>query len=136
MNLDESAVEAEEAVDPYQLFRLLLLPLAIAAALPLALLGVLLAVIVRSGPADAVRGENFPPVERLTFQRVILEPGAIVASVMNDGPDDISIALETDMLETTIFVRGVGPLKLGMGIGAFFDALNGVEAPAAKGILV
>jgi zinc transporter ZupT len=62
------------------------------ALLPLVLLGALLALIIRSGPADAVRGENFPPVERLTFQRVTLEPGAIVARVMNDGPDDIAIA--------------------------------------------
>jgi ZIP family zinc transporter len=62
------------------------------ALLPLVLLGVLLALIVRSGPADAVRGENFPPVERLTFPRVTLEPGAIVASVMNDGPDAVTIA--------------------------------------------
>jgi zinc transporter ZupT len=62
------------------------------ALLPLLLLGALLAVIVRSGPADAVRGENFPPVERLTFQRVTLAPGAIVASVMNDGPDAVTIA--------------------------------------------
>jgi len=62
------------------------------ALLPLVLLGALLAVIVRSGPADAVRGEQFPPVERLTFQRVTLEPGAIVASLMNDGPDALTIA--------------------------------------------
>jgi zinc transporter ZupT len=62
------------------------------ALLPLLLLGALLAVIVRSGPANAVRGENFPPVERLTFQRVTLDPGGIVASVMNDGPDPITIA--------------------------------------------
>jgi zinc transporter, ZIP family len=59
---------------------------------PLLLLGALLFVIVRSGPADAVRGENFPPVERLTFQRVTLEPGAILVSVMNDGPDAVNIA--------------------------------------------
>jgi ZIP family zinc transporter len=62
------------------------------ALLPLLLLGALLALIVRSGPADAVRGGNFPPVERLTFQRVTLEPGAIVVSVMNDGPDAVTIA--------------------------------------------
>jgi zinc transporter ZupT len=59
---------------------------------PLLLLGALLAVIVRLGPADAVRGGSFPPVERLTFQRVTLEPGAIVAGVMNDGPDAATIA--------------------------------------------
>jgi zinc transporter ZupT len=62
------------------------------AFVPLLLLGALLVVIVRSGPADAVRGENYPPVERLTFQRVTLEPGAIRVGVMNDGPDDVTIA--------------------------------------------
>jgi len=60
--------------------------------LPLALLGALLAAIVWSRPADAVRGANVPPIERLTFQRVTLEPGMIVATVMNDGPDDLTIA--------------------------------------------
>ena len=65
---------------------------ALLAVVPLLLLGALLVVIVRSGPADAVRGENFPPVERLTFQRVTLEPGAIHVGVMNDGPDGITIA--------------------------------------------
>ena len=39
-----------------------------------------------------MRGANVPPVERLTFQRVTLEPGAIVATVLNDGPDEITIA--------------------------------------------
>jgi ZIP family zinc transporter len=62
------------------------------ALLPLLLLGALLALIVRSGPAEALRGGNFPPVERLTFQRVTLEPGAIVVRVMNDGPDAVTIA--------------------------------------------
>jgi ZIP family zinc transporter len=62
------------------------------ALVPLAILAALLVVIVRSRPADAVRAANAPPVERLTFQRVTLEPGAIVATVFNDGPDDITIA--------------------------------------------
>ena len=62
------------------------------ALVPLLLLGALLVVIVRWGPADAIRGENFPPVERLTFQRVVLEPGAIVVSLMNDGPDAVNVA--------------------------------------------
>lgn len=68
-------------------------PKSVALALvPLALLGALLAAIVWSRPADAVRGINTPPVERLTFQRVTLEPGAIVATVLNDGPDEVTIA--------------------------------------------
>jgi zinc transporter, ZIP family len=62
------------------------------AVLPLVLLAALLTLIVWSGPADAVRGDNYPPVERLTFQRVTLEPGAIVATVLNDGPDEVTIA--------------------------------------------
>ena len=62
------------------------------AVLPLVLLAGLLAIIVWSGPADAVRGDNYPPVERLTFQRVILEPGAMLVTVMNDGPDEVTIA--------------------------------------------
>jgi zinc transporter, ZIP family len=62
------------------------------AVVSIVLLGALLVVIVWSRPADAVRGANTPPVERLTFQRVTLEPGAIVATVLNDGPDDITIA--------------------------------------------
>lgn len=62
------------------------------ALLPLALLAALLALIVRSGPANAVRGDNFPPVERLTFQRIVLDPSGIVATVLNDGPDEVTIA--------------------------------------------
>jgi zinc transporter, ZIP family len=62
------------------------------AVLPLLLLGTLLALIVWSGPTDAVRGDRFPPVERLTFQRVVLQPGAIVATVLNDGPDPVTIS--------------------------------------------
>jgi zinc transporter ZupT len=62
------------------------------ALVPLVLLGALLALVVWSGPADAVRGADYPPVERLTFQRVTLEPGVIVATVLNDGPDDVTIA--------------------------------------------
>jgi zinc transporter, ZIP family len=68
-------------------------PKVIALALfPLVLLAALLVVIVRSGSTDAVRGENYPPVERLTFQRVTLDPGGIAATVFNDGPDPVTIA--------------------------------------------
>lgn len=61
------------------------------ALLPLVLLAGLLAWIVRSGPAEAVRGEA-PPVETLRFQRVELTPGGIAVSVLNDGPDPAKIA--------------------------------------------
>jgi hypothetical protein len=62
------------------------------ALLPLVLLGALIAAIVWSGPAEVVRGSHYPPIERLTFQRVTLEPGAIVATIFNDGPDPVTIA--------------------------------------------
>ena len=62
------------------------------ALLPLVLLSALLAAIVWSGPADAVRGDDVPPVERLTFQRVSLERDGIVVTVLNDGPDPVTIS--------------------------------------------
>ncbi len=62
------------------------------AVLPLALLGGLLGVLAWSGPFDALRGEGYPPVEELAFQRVELGPVGIVATVLNDGPDPVTIA--------------------------------------------
>lgn len=62
------------------------------AALPIALLAALLAWILASGPADSLRGTNLPPVERLVFDRVTLSPRGIDVSVLNDGPDEVTIA--------------------------------------------
>ncbi len=62
------------------------------AALPLVLLGGLLSLLLWSGLADALRGEGYPPVENLAFQRVELEPDGILATVFNDGPDPVTIA--------------------------------------------
>jgi zinc transporter ZupT len=59
--------------------------------LPLALLAALLAAIVALEPAAAIRGEA-PPVERLTYQRVELTPQGIAATVLNDGPDPVTVA--------------------------------------------
>ena len=61
------------------------------ALVPLVPLGALLALLAWWGPADAVRGD-YPPVEELTFQRVVLEPNAIRATGLNDGPDPVTIA--------------------------------------------
>jgi zinc transporter, ZIP family len=81
------------------------------ALVPVLLLAVLLFVIVRMGPADAVRGDGYPPVERLTFQRVILEPGAIVVSLMNDGPDPVTIAqVQVDEAYWTFDATNADPL--------------------------
>ena len=62
------------------------------ALLPLVLLGGLLVWIVRSGPADAVLGEAYPPVERLAVGRVALGTDGITMDVLNDGPDPVTIA--------------------------------------------
>ncbi|HUE88725.1 MAG TPA: hypothetical protein VMO26_21825 [Vicinamibacterales bacterium] len=62
------------------------------ALLPLVLLGALLALLIRSGPAEMIQGGDVPPVERLAITRVLLEPGRIELSVMNDGPDEVTIA--------------------------------------------
>jgi zinc transporter ZupT len=62
------------------------------ALVPVALLAALLAGIAWWGPGDALRGDGYPPVERLTFQRVELTPEGIVAAVMNDGPDEVHVA--------------------------------------------
>jgi zinc transporter ZupT len=63
----------------------------IAALLPLVLLGGLVALILRTGFADAVRGE-VPPIEVLRFQKVDLTPEGFVVEVLNDGPDQVRIA--------------------------------------------
>ena len=59
---------------------------------PVVLLGALLFIIVAVGPSALVQGDSYPPVERLSFGRVELTPGEIALSVMNDGPDQVSIA--------------------------------------------
>ncbi len=62
------------------------------AMLPLVLLAGLLGVLFWSGPADAIRGEGYPPIETLAFQRVALGPDGMEATVLNDGPDPVTIA--------------------------------------------
>jgi zinc transporter ZupT len=59
---------------------------------PLALLAVLVAVIIRTNPGDRLRGGDVPPVERLSIDRAQLGPDGIVLSVLNDGPDPVTIA--------------------------------------------
>jgi zinc transporter, ZIP family len=60
--------------------------------LPLVLLAGLIAFLTWNGPAEALRGDGYPPIEELTFQRVTLAPEGIVVSVLNDGPDPVTIA--------------------------------------------
>ena len=62
------------------------------ALLPLVLLAGLLMVIVRLGPAELIQGSSVPPVERLAITSLELAPGQIALSVLNDGPDAVTIA--------------------------------------------
>jgi zinc transporter ZupT len=64
----------------------------VAAVVPLLLLAGLIGFIVWSGPAEALRGRDVPPVEVVTFQRVELHPERIVATILNDGPDPVTVA--------------------------------------------
>ncbi len=67
----------------------------IRALLPLALLSLLIAAIVRFEPAERLRPEGMPPVERLVIDRATLAADGITLSVMNDGPDAVTIAQVT-----------------------------------------
>lgn len=59
---------------------------------PLVLLAVLLVLLVRLGPLDMVRNPGAPPVEILSVQRAVLTPDGIEVSILNDGPDAVTIA--------------------------------------------
>jgi len=62
------------------------------ALLPLGLLGGLILLLLRTGPADALKPAGVPPIERLAITRLQLTPGGIIAAVLNDGPDPVTIA--------------------------------------------
>ena len=62
------------------------------AAIPLALLALLLLVLTRSGPLGLVQPEGMPPVERLVIERAQLNADGIHLTVLNDGPDPVTIA--------------------------------------------
>jgi zinc transporter ZupT len=49
-------------------------------------------VIIWTDPADSLRDNSHPLVEELRFNAVRLQPGVINLTVLNDGPDQVSIA--------------------------------------------
>jgi len=65
------------------------------ALIPLALLGALIYLIIRTGPAERLRGEDVPPVEKLAIERAVLTNDGIDLYVLNDGPDPMTIAQVT-----------------------------------------
>jgi len=57
---------------------------------PLALIGVLVGLFVALDPIGSLRA--VPPVEAISFERVVLHPGEIELHLRNDGPDPVRIA--------------------------------------------
>jgi len=66
-------------------------PLWLWALIPLVLLVVLLWAVVELDPTRSLRG-SAPPVEILAFERVVLDETGIGVTVLNDGPDPVTIA--------------------------------------------
>ena len=62
------------------------------ALVPIILLGALLTLLIQNGPAEMIRGGDAPPVEKLAITQVRLEPDRIELAIMNDGPDEVTIA--------------------------------------------
>jgi ZIP family zinc transporter len=67
----------------------------LAALVPLVLLAALIALILKTAPSDTLRGDGAPPVERLVVQRAVLGSDGIALSILNDGPDPVTIAQVT-----------------------------------------
>jgi ZIP family zinc transporter len=67
----------------------------LAALLPLVLLAGLIALLVRTGAPGLTAPEGAPPVERLVIDRATLGSNGIELSVLNDGPDPVTIAQVT-----------------------------------------
>jgi len=65
------------------------------AILPIVLLAGLLFLLMRSGPAGLLQQEGVPPIERLVIERASLGPEGIQLTVLNDGPDPVTIAQVT-----------------------------------------
>jgi len=59
---------------------------------PLVLLALLVTAIVRTAPTSVLTNEGAPPVERLSVERVRLLADGIHLTVLNDGPDPVTIA--------------------------------------------
>jgi zinc transporter, ZIP family len=62
----------------------------IAALVPIALLAGLIVTFLAFDPIGSLR--EVPPVEAVSVERAVLEPGSIELTVRNDGPDPVTIA--------------------------------------------
>lgn len=60
--------------------------------IPLVLLGIVVAALLMFSPADRLKDPAAPPVETLSIRRVLLKPEGLVISILNEGPDPVTIA--------------------------------------------
>ena len=60
--------------------------------LPLLLLGIVVAALLMFSPADQLKDPAAPPVEKVSVRRVLLNPDGFVISILNEGPDPVTIA--------------------------------------------
>ncbi|MBI2085295.1 MAG: metal transporter [Candidatus Aenigmarchaeota archaeon] len=59
--------------------------------LPVVLLVLLIASFLQFGPLGLLK-TAFPPVETVAFEKVVLEKDKIAVSIINDGPDEVTIS--------------------------------------------
>jgi len=65
--------------------------LLVAGLIPLALLAAFVILFLRFGPLGVFEAA-FPPVEKLTIDRVTLRPGEMIVAVTNGGPQEVTVA--------------------------------------------
>ena len=65
--------------------------LLVAGLIPLALLAAFVVLFLRYGPLGVFEAA-FPPVEKLTIDRVTLRPGEMIVAVTNGGPQEVTVA--------------------------------------------
>jgi zinc transporter ZupT len=83
----------------------------ILALLPIVLIAGLVWLVVATDPAAKLRGD-LPPIEALVFQRVELGSDGITATVLNDGPDPVTIAqVQVDEAYWSFTQQPPGPLS-------------------------
>lgn len=104
------------------------LPQWVLALFPLVILAVLIALFLAMDPLSFFTG-NFPPVEELTIQRVTFpEHGRIQLSVINGGPEPVTIAQV--LVDTAYWNFDISP---GNTLGRLEQATIGLNYPWVSG---
>jgi zinc transporter, ZIP family len=85
------------------------LPAWLLGLIPLALIGVVVAVFAAAG-SPGLKDRGGPPAEELAVERTVLRPGKIELTVRNDGPDAVRIAQVAVNDSFTQFDSSGGPI--------------------------